>query len=348
MVRLSSSTRGATCAMLVAVLIGCIAALLVREATAAKSESGDRWAQLQQLVDQSSNVLTFTSVNSYTKFVQNSGRNYDIFVMLTASKNVGCAMCSEWEEAFVEVAGTAKAQQPNEKIAFGLVKFETLPEVFRSYSLNHAPVILYVAHDLQETKTIVPKLTMNLANLEAAFPDPIAQFVTQRSGRKVEIIYSPWPRILTMCGVLVVGTIAGRRLALIFVPILRNNKWLWFIFSIMLYGLGVSGSIYSYLRNVPNHGWDQKTKRPIYFAGDRAQYFYEGIIIWAILVGGGVFIVVSAYGNLPQMFKPIRPVFNLVCLGAFGALFRYYVSLYLTKASWYKYGMSSELSWPWL
>lgn len=46
-----------------------------------------------------------------------------------------------------------------------MVKFDTVPEVFRSYNLNHAPLIIYVPFDLQDTSKIIPKLTMNLANL---------------------------------------------------------------------------------------------------------------------------------------------------------------------------------------
>ena len=46
-----------------------------------------------------------------------------------------------------------------------IVKDDTVPDIFRVYNLNHAPVILYVSYDLQDTKKIVPKLTMNLANL---------------------------------------------------------------------------------------------------------------------------------------------------------------------------------------
>ena len=151
-----------------------------------------------------------------------------------------------------------------------------------------------------------------------------------------------------MCGFLVFLAIAGRRASLIFVPILRRYKWLWFIFSIVLYGLGVSGSIFSYLRNVPNHGYDQKTKSIVYFAGDRNQYFYEGIIIWAILVGGASFLVASAYGILPSFIKPIRPLFELVFLAGFGVLFKFYITLYLGKANWYRYGMANQLTWPWI
>jgi hypothetical protein len=183
---------------------------------------------------------------------------------------------------------------------------------------------------------------------EAAFPDPIAQFVSQRSGRKVEIIYSPWPKIMALIGFLVFVAVAGRRLAIILVPILRRYKWFWFLFSIVLYGLGVSGSIYSYLRNVPNHGYDQKTRKPIYFAGDRNQYFYEGIIIWGLLCGGALALVISAYGKLPEQMKPVRPLFQLLFLGLFGALFKGYVTLYLGKAAWYRYGMSNTLTWPWV
>jgi hypothetical protein len=93
----------------------------------------------------------------------------------TASKNVGCATCSEWEQAFVEVAQTAKSQQPNEKMAFGIAKFDTLPDVFRGYGLNYAPLIIYVPHDLQDTKKIISKLTMNLVNLVRLFADIIPQ-----------------------------------------------------------------------------------------------------------------------------------------------------------------------------
>ena len=281
---------------------------------------------------------------------------------------MGCAVCQDWEEAYVEVAQTAKQQIPNERIVFGLVKYDTVGEIFRDYNLNHAPLIIYVSRDLKDTKKLIPKLTMNLANLvsyqttsvvrfrltnvttlqEAAFPDPIAGFVTQRSGRKVEIIYSPWPRILKLGGALLFLAVSGRRLSLIFVPILRKYKWIWFVVSIVLYGLGVSGSIYSYLRNVPNHGYDQKTKKIVYFAGDRSQFFYEGIIIWMLLVGGATVLVFSAYLQLPKLLRPFRPFFNLLFLGAFGFLFRSYVQLYLGKASWYKYGMTNQLTWPWL
>lgn len=151
-----------------------------------------------------------------------------------------------------------------------------------------------------------------------------------------------------MCGFLAVLAVAGRRLALIFVPILRRYKWIWFVVSIVLYGLGVSGSIYSYLRNVPNHGYDQKTKQIVYFAGDRAQYFYEGIIIWGILVGGATFLVVAAYLTLPMMLRPFRPFISLVFLAGFGMLFKTYVTLYLGKANWYRYGMTNQLTWPWV
>lgn len=87
-------------------------------------------------------------------------------------------MCAEWEQAFLEVAQAAKAQQPNEKLAFGIVRFDTLQEVFRSYNLNYAPLIIYVAHDQKETKSIIPKLTMNLANLVSFQPVEIQDLPT--------------------------------------------------------------------------------------------------------------------------------------------------------------------------
>jgi hypothetical protein len=58
------------------------ALLLYTGGAAAAASKDDRWTQLSQLVDKNTNVLTFTSVNSYAKYVQNTGRNYDIFVML--------------------------------------------------------------------------------------------------------------------------------------------------------------------------------------------------------------------------------------------------------------------------
>jgi hypothetical protein len=308
----------------------------------------DRYKEVAKLIEPSTNVLTFTSATTYKRFVQKSGRTYDIIVFFTASKNVGCAMCEDWEAAFIEVALTAKEQLPDEKIVFSIVKYDTVGEVFRLYNLNSAPVVTYVPHDLQDTSKMMPKLTMSLANLEAAFPDPIAQFVAQRSGKKLEIIYSPWPKIVALGGFVLFCLVAGRQVALIFIPLLRRYKWIWFLFSIVLYGLGVSGSIYSYLRNVPNHGYDQKSKSPVYFAGDRQQFFYEGVIIWAILVFGAVALVLSAYARPPYFVRPGRPLINAAFLVCFGVLFRIYVTLYLGKASWYKYGMSNPLTWPWI
>jgi hypothetical protein len=307
--------------------------------------------EIKSAVSSSTNVLTFNSFSTFKKLVTKGDRDYDIFVMLTASKNVGCAVCQDWEDAFIEVAQAYKAQLNGreEKMFFSIAKYDTLPDVFRLYSLNHAPLIVSIPHDLKETTKITPKLSMNLANMESAFPDPIATFVSQ-SGHKVEIIYSPWPKIMALSVFLVFSLVAGRKVALIFVPILRRYKWLWLILSLVLYGLGVSGSIYSFLRNVPNYGIDQKTKNVIYFAGDRAQFFYEGIIIWAILLGGATCLVFSAYGviPLPQSAKPIRPFLSLAALGIFGFLFKFYVTLYMGKAQWYRYGMVNSLTWPWV
>ena len=226
-----------------------------------------RLVELISLVDNSKNVYTFTSINNYKNLVTKGDRDYDLFVFLTASKNVGCAVCQDWEDAFVEVAQAYKSQLNGrpERIFFTMGKFDTVPDIFRLYNLNHAPLILYIPHDLQDADKMYSKLTMNLANMEAAFPDPIAQFVTQRSGHKVEIIYSQWPKIVGLGSFLLFSLVAGRKVALILVPIFRRFKWFWFLFSIFLYGLGVSGSIYSYLRNVPNHGYNSKTKAIQYF-----------------------------------------------------------------------------------
>lgn len=298
-----------------------------------------------------SNVISVTQFNTYKKLVTTTDRNYDVFVLMSASKSVGCNLCSAWEEAFQDTAKAYKAQLEgrDESIFFMQVKYDSNPDVFRLYNLNHAPLIYYIAHDLKDPEKSSPKNTMNLAQMDTPFPDPIANFVSQRSGHKVEIIYPVWPKLLTLFGLLVFLAVAGRSLALVFVPLLRRFKWFWFIFSLVLYGLGVSGSIFSYLRNVPNYGLD-KNRKPVYFAGDRNQYFYEGIIIWGLLVGGATFLVFSAYGVLPspKAVRPLRPILNMLSLVVFGLMFRMYVGFYVRKANWYRYGMTNSLTFPWI
>ncbi|KAH9252020.1 hypothetical protein BASA81_010002 [Batrachochytrium salamandrivorans] len=307
-------------------------------------------------VSPSTNVADLRNLADYKKFITRSGRDYDAFVLLTASKVVGCHVCPEWEAAFEEVALTYKSQlspEAEERILFARVTYNAVPDVFQMYKLNHAPMLLYVNSGNKKPDTLDPKASMNLANLEAAFADPIANFVSQRSGHKVEILYPVWPKILTLAVVLVGAGVFGRRLALVLVPVLRKQKWFWFVFSIILYGLGVSGSIFSYLRNVPNYGVDQKTRQITYFAGDRNQFFYEGIIIWTVLVAAATGMVFSAYGFnsvswFPKQIQTMRPFLSITALALFALLFKFYVHLYTNKAVWYKHGMANGLTFPWV
>jgi hypothetical protein len=77
--RLLTSLTANAVAVCIAILLACASNNAVEA-----SKAVDRWPQLAQLVDSKTNVLTFTSVNTYTKFVQNSGRNYDAFVLLVS------------------------------------------------------------------------------------------------------------------------------------------------------------------------------------------------------------------------------------------------------------------------
>jgi hypothetical protein len=81
--RFDSKSTARRMALLVFALLGVAVCLLVTASKAAESKD-DRYAQLLQLVDSGTNVISFTSVNTYTKFVHNTGRNYDIFVFLVS------------------------------------------------------------------------------------------------------------------------------------------------------------------------------------------------------------------------------------------------------------------------
>lgn len=297
----------------------------------------------------SSNLVKFRKMDHYKEYVMKSRRSYDVFVLLSAGKQVGCVVCSEWEDAYAEVAKAYKDQLKGEQnIVFAQVKYEEVGDVFKVYNMNFAPVLLYFAKNNEETSKADPKLMMNMANLETAFPDPIATFVSLKSGHKVEVFYSPWPKIVALGVGLAVLLVLGNRLALVLVPVLRRYKWFWFVVSIVLYGLGVSGSIFSYLRNVPNFGVDSK-RNIQYFAGDRNQYGYEGIIIWAILVGGATCLVASSFRQFPHpKLGVFRPIISLFSLFMFAFLFRTYLGLYMNKTEWYRHGLQNPFTWPWI
>lgn len=330
--------------------------LLALVAVAVSAQGNAKRQELMAKVSPTTNVADLRNLADYKKFITRSGRDYDVFVLLTASKVVGCHVCPDWEAAFEEVALTYKSQlgpDQEERILFARVTYNSVPDVFQMYKLNHAPMLLYVSSGNKKPETLDPKASMNLANLEAAFADPIANFVSQRSGHKVEILYPVWPKLVTLAAVLLCSGVFGRRLALVLVPVLRKQKWFWFAFSILLYGLGVSGSIFSYLRNVPNYGVDPKTRQITYFAGDRNQYFYEGIIIWTVLVAAATGMVFAAYGFnsaawFPKQIQTMRPFVSITALATFALLFKFYVHLYTNKAGWYKHGMANGLTFPWV
>jgi len=71
-------------------LVSCCAALffislaLLSSFQVKAAESDERFNELQPLINKETNVLTFTSVNVYRKYVQKAGRDYDFFVMLVS------------------------------------------------------------------------------------------------------------------------------------------------------------------------------------------------------------------------------------------------------------------------
>ena len=148
--------------------------------------------------------------------------------------------------------------------------------------------------------------------------------MSSRTGYKFEIYYSPTSRVLTFVGVLVALVASSRWLLVLIVPRLRKAKWLWFAISMAAYTLGVSGTIFVYLRGMPNKGKDG------YFAGDRNQFAFEGYIIGAILLASSASLVLSAYGRIPAVVPgPVNAVFknvlHLCCILGFGALFKLYM-----------------------
>jgi len=263
---------------------------------------------------------------------------------------VGCTVCAEWEKAYAEVALLARRQlgAMSENVFFAQVSYSQAPEAFNKFKLMHAPVLTFFASD-SEVKRLVPKDTTDLTRLDIVFPDPIAAFVSKAIGKKVEIVHSPWQRVAVLTFFMLFCIFGGRRFLLIFVPLMRRSKWLWLVVSIFLYGVGVSGLVYSYLTGVPNYAKDPKTGTIQYFSDEQSQFVYEGIVIWLLLVVGGLFLVGSASDFIPTPeWHLLQSTVNLLLLLGFVVAFRQYVHFYSLKTPWYAYAIQDRLTMLWM
>lgn len=300
-------------------------------------------------------VIPIKNMAQFRKIVTPSARSYDGIVLFTASAKVGCARCPDSEQMFAEVADTA-AQLKDESIFFFQVSFDTSQDVFAAFQLNHAPVVLWIPseakHDGKDLLKLIPARTLALSQLESYTPDSIAAWVSARTGRKIEIYHSPVFRITVFVSILLTLAVFGKYLALHLVPRLRRAKWAWFLLSLMAYGLGVSGTIYSFLRSVPQYGTDGRGNVQ-YFAHDRHQYLIEGYLVGMLLLTAGLAVVLSV--SSPPQKVPIMPqmwnLFRLVTFVVFFLAMRSYAALYTFKAAWYAHGVretGGRIVAPWI
>jgi hypothetical protein len=346
---------------LLSLIISIITTITTVNGNSSNSKSTETYAQTEKRKElikepKRNNVITITSTKHFKNLLASPTRSHETIILFTASTKVGCHRCPETEEMFREVA-KAGLEHGENRLFFAQIMFDENQELFSHvFKLNHAPVILYIPSDSRHDGSDLLKLptsrTFALSSMEDYTADSIASWVTARTGIKVEIYHSPFFRIFAFTSFLLSLLVSSKWILLHVVPWARNHKWFFFQLSILAYGLGVSGTIYSFLRGVPAVGVDGNGK-PQFFASDRHQYLYEGYIVGFLLVSCSAAVVIAAQRVKPisfidgKMWLIIRAFSVLL----FGLFFRAYVMLYLTKAGWYAHGVKETgkmMVMPWL
>lgn len=109
---------------------------------------------------------------------------------------------------------------------------------------------------------------------------------------------------------------------------------LWSMFSVIAFGVGVSGSIFCIIRSAPYFGYSRAGKMAIFAPQGRDQYLIEGIIVSSWTVGCGLcFYLIQMSTKL--RFPLLRHILVMLFLTAFVVLATEIWSAYVAKTAWY-------------
>lgn len=272
-------------------------------------------------------------------------RPYDVSVYYTVKE--GCEDCKTILGEFKSVAYSyINAENPPETPCFfAVLYYNADPKVREIYTQHNFKTVPYLAVSKNKIKRD-PAMTSFydtpdvwlIKRDEASDSQMLIKFVNNRLGNDLPIkvpLYKIVINTLLMlvCLVGLITMVFQMRPALV-------QPALWFVISLLSYGICLSGIIYSLSHNNPFFQFSQNEFGKMYVSeyfmrSQRAQYGGEGLIVSAISVLVGCAFI--AIVKIPIWFKSrnaMRLAMVFGCLFAFMAM-NAYVACYRIKSPWY-------------
>lgn len=255
-----------------------------------------------KILSSTDDIVTLTAAE-YQHFVNESPRPYDVVVYFTAPQ---CTLCEDIEEELKKVAvlykqnGAVYPYRDGAKrlraVYFVKVVFEaSTKSIFGQFGFKSVPNLLVSQPKMLRLKDSekVEYFRSYLWQISHSDGTLTSQKLLEHVNKKTERNVEYKESILNLLIVLAIfGMIAmtGVWLFLKFRPFFLNTK-LWFVGSMTVYFICMSGIVYNILHNVPFNNIDKNGNVEWIHSGGRSQFGAEGYIMSASVSALGILFI---------------------------------------------------------
>jgi len=286
------------------------------------------------------------SAAEYKYFLEEAPRPYDVVVFFTAPN---CNMCDEVESELATVANLYKKSgaiypqnSENKKqraVYFVKMAFEaSTKDIFVGLQFRSVPNILVSTpkilrlrdnEKVEHYRSFMWQISMSDGTLTS---QKLLEHVNKKTGRDVqykESIINLFIVLVFLIGILGAGVLAFLK----FRPFFLSNK-LWFIGSMIVYFICMSGIVYNILHGVPFNNVDRDGNVEWFHSGGRSQFGAEGYIMSATVSILGILFITLLH--LPKVADNTngKIVYLIIFLLIF-LLLKWVESIYKWKSSFY-------------
>ena len=291
-------------------------------------------------------VLSLSESN-FSRFIIDRPRDYYAALLFTAeAKKYQCSICHTNRIYYQDVAKYYYQDHSNDinstiisnRIVFFVVDVDSARSIFNEMNLESVPRYYVVPpRSIDSSKLKISDYEANVrgnggSDGSAAFIEEIKRL----TGIHIKVTWDPKPfQALLLVLAIVLGFIVSAAQSDLNEAIKwYKNRHLWTLFSLLCFGIGVSGSIFCIIRSAPLFGNGRTGGLRIFAGQGRDQYLVEGIIVALWTIGCGLAGVLMYYGTkMPIGF--LRNAVVLFSLSIFIVLSLHIWDGYVEKTRWY-------------
>lgn len=310
----------------------------------AKKEGGGDNGRFATIIEKSYMNLIPLSDSNFSKFIVERPREYHAVLLFTATApQYQCSVCTSTKKDYAKAASYYREKYdlsstaPENRIAFFILEVDSARSIFNDMGLETVPRI----YSLPPTKSNSPKMKMGEFEIEVRkLIEGIGSFLGElgsRTGVKIDVTMSPLP---ILCVLLIVAYCVALLAAAASTEPTKAIFWyqspsLWVVVSLLVFGVGVSGSLFCVIRAAPLYGAGGRNGVRIFAGQGRDQYLIEGIIIALMTVGCGMAGMLVYYGTKVPLGPVVRHVIVIAAMSAFAVLCMEIGDAYIDKTRWY-------------